>query len=209
MPRRDPEADHLLTPENSALILIDYQPPQIYTVRSMPTGDLIGNVVALARTARRFGLPIVLSTVNVETGVNEETVPQLRGELSGIPSIDRTSINSWEDREFVDAVKATGRRKLIIGALWTEACLLFPTLDALREGYEVYPVVDALGGTTVESHRSSLARVHQAGAQLTTWNSVACELQRDWARRETVQDFVKTAKEQGDAWGWYLTFTES
>lgn len=203
---RDPNEDHLLTPENSALLLIDYQPPQIYTVRSVETGTLINNVVALAKTAKVFDLPIVLSTVNVSTGVNPPTIPQLRSELSDLSEIDRTTINAWEDEDFLAAVKDTGRRKLIIGALWTEACLLFPTLDALKEGYEVYPVTDALGGTTAESHRSALQRVYQAGAQPTTWNSVLCELQRDWARTEMVEGFKQTAIDQGEAWGWYLSF---
>ena len=95
------------------------------------------NVVSLAKTAKLHELPIILSTVNVSNGVNEDTVPQLAEVLQGVPSIDRTSINSWEDQGFLDAVKATGRKKLIIAALWTEACLLFPTLDVLHEGYEV------------------------------------------------------------------------
>jgi nicotinamidase-related amidase len=203
LPVRDPVNDHLLTPKNAALVLIDYQPPQIYTVRSMDTGALINNVVALARTAKVFGLPIVLTTVNVSNGVNQDTIPQLKSVLAGERSFDRTQINAWEDAEFVDAVRATGRRKLIIGALWTEACLLFPTLDALKEGYEVYPVVDALGGTTVEAHQSALQRVYQAGARPTSWNSVACELQRDWARKETVEGFVQTVIDQGMSWGWF------
>ncbi|MFF8959757.1 hydrolase [Streptomyces sp. NPDC014894] len=203
-PPREAASDRLLAPGNSALVLIDYQPPQISTVRSIPTGDLVNNVVALARTARTFGLPIVLSTVNVSTGVNADTIPQLRAVLEGVPSIDRTSINAWEDEDFLTAVRAAGRPKLIIGALWTEACLLFPTLDALAEGYEVYPVVDALGATTREAHDAAMARVVQAGARPTSWNSVACELQRDWNRSETVKGFRQNAIDHHDAWGWYL-----
>ncbi|MFI1884598.1 hydrolase [Streptomyces jumonjinensis] len=203
-PPRDPASDHLLAPGNSALLLIDYQPPQISTVRSIYTGDLVNNVVALTRTARTFGLPIVLSTVNVSTGVNADTIPQLRGILEGVPSIDRTSINAWEDDDFLAAVRAADRRKLIIGALWTEACLLFPTLDAMAEGYEVYPVVDAVGGTTREAHDAALARMYQAGARPTSWNSVACELQRDWNRSETVKGFRQNTIAHHAAWGWYL-----
>jgi nicotinamidase-related amidase len=203
LPTRDPAKDHLLTPANSALVLIDYQPPQIYTVRSMETGRMIGNVTALTRLAKVFRLPIVLSTVNVSNGVNPDTIPQLKRELPDVRSYDRTQINAWEDGEFVAAVKATGRRKLLMCALWTEACLLFPTLDALKEGYEVYPVVDALGGTTKEAHETALHRAFQAGAQLTSWNSVACELQRDWARTETAAGFVQTVVDQNEDWGWY------
>lgn len=203
MPIRDPAKDHLLTPKNSVLLLIDYQPPQIYTVRSMETGRMINNIIALTRLAKVFEVPIVLSTVNVTSGVNPDTIPQLRSEISDLRSYDRTQINAWEDKEFNAAVKATGRRKLLVGALWTEACLLFPTIDALKEGYEVYPVVDALGGTTLEAHQTALQRVSQAGAQLTTWNSVACELQRDWARTDTVEGFLQTVIDENEDWGWY------
>jgi nicotinamidase-related amidase len=106
------------------------------------------------------------------------------------PEIDRTQINSWEDLEFRSAVQATGRQKLIMTALWTEVCLTFPALDALREGFEVYPVVDAVGGTSPEAHRAGLERIVQAGAQPISWVSLACELQRDWARTATVPDVV-------------------
>ena len=123
--------------------------------------------------------------------------------LTGVKPIDRTSINSWEDQEFVDAVKATGRKKLIMCALWTEACQLFPTLDALNEGYEVYPVTDAIGGTSLEAHRAALERMVQAGARPTTWNSVHCELQRDWNRTKTVPGFLQTFAEHGRP-GWFF-----
>ena len=136
-------------------------------------------------------MPVVLSTVNVKTGANEPTIHQLAGVLDGIEAIDRTTINAWEDATFVSAVKATGRKKLLMTALWTEACLTFPTLDALREGYEVYPVVDAVGGTSLEAHRAALERVVQAGAQTTSWVQVLCELQRDWARAETAKQFAE------------------
>ncbi len=202
-PIRKPEHDILLAPGNAALILIDYQPPQVSTVESMDRLMLINNVVALAKTAKLYDLPIILSTVNVSNGVNEDTIPQLASVLKGVKSIDRTSINSWEDQDFVDAVKATGRKKLIMGALWTEACLLFPSLDALHEGYEVYPVVDAVGGTSPEAHRAALERIVQAGGRPTTWNSVHCELQRDWNRTKTVAGFVQCFIEHGRP-GWFF-----
>lgn len=208
LPIRNPEEDHLLTPKNSVLILIDYQPPQIFTTKSMDRQQMINNVVALTKIAKNFGLPIILTTVNVTNGVNPDTIPQLRSVIPDVRSIDRTTINSWEDEEFLKAVKATGRKKLIMAALWTEACLIFPALDALKEGYEVYPVVDALGGTSVEAHRAALDRASRAGAQLTTWNSVGCELQRDWARRETVPGWIQANVDQGEAWGWYLTLEQ-
>jgi nicotinamidase-related amidase len=188
-PRRDPITDHLLTPQNAALVVIDYQPSQVQTVASMDPGLLVSNIVSVARMAQTFELPVVLSTVNVANGQGP-TIPELKAELPDSPEIDRTQINSWEDVEFRQAIEATGRRKLIMTALWTEVCLTFPTLDALREGFEVYPVVDAVGGTSVEAHRAGLERIVRAGAQPVSWVSLACELQRDWARTETVPDIV-------------------
>jgi nicotinamidase-related amidase len=189
-PIRDPKTDWLLTPQNAAVLIIDYQPTQIHSVNSINTSELIRNIVLVARTAKAYGLPVVLSTVNVATTRNQETVPPLRQALEGVPSYDRTSINAWEDEEFLAAVRATNRKKLIMCALWTEACLSFPALDALREGYEVFPVVDAIGGTSKLAHETALRRVEQAGAQLITIPQLVCELQRDWNRDETVEDFL-------------------
>jgi nicotinamidase-related amidase len=188
-PIRDPATDRLLTPQNAALVVIDYQPSQFQTVTSMDRDLLLDNIVSVARLAKAFDLPIVLSTVNVANGQGH-TLPELRAVLSDDPEIDRTQINSWEDLEFRSAVQATGRQKLIMTALWTEVCLTFPALDALREGFEIYPVVDAVGGTSPEAHRAGLERIVQAGAQPISWVSLACELQRDWARTATVPDVV-------------------
>ena len=186
---RDPATDPLLTPENAALLVIDYQPSQVQTVASMDHDLLTRNIVSTARVATTYGLPIVLSTVNVANGQGP-TIPELREVLADSIELDRTQINSWEDVDFRRAVEATGRKKLVIAALWTEVCLAFPTLDALRAGYEVFPVVDAVGGTSPEAHRAGLERIVQAGAQPVSWVSLACEMQRDWARAETVPDVV-------------------
>jgi len=188
-PIRDPVTDHLLTPQNSALVVIDYQPNQLKAVTSMDRNLLVQNIISVARIARTFGLPIVVSTVNVANGA-EPTIPELKEVLADSSEIDRTSINAWEDVEFRQAVEATGRKKLIVTALWTEMCLAFPSLDALRAGYGVYPVVDALGGTSPEAHRAGLERIVQAGAQPIGWVGLAGELQRDWARRDTIADIV-------------------
>jgi nicotinamidase-related amidase len=149
------------------------------------------NIVSTVKTARAFGLPIVHSTVNVASGQQQPTVPELAELLEDRAALDRTTVNSWEDSEFVQAVRATGRRKLIFCALWTEVCMAFAALDALREGYEVYPVVDAIGGTSLEAHRAGVERVVQAGAQPIGWVSLAGELPRDWARVETVPAVVE------------------
>jgi len=120
---------------------------------------MVGNIVRVTKAAKAFGVPIVVSTVNVTTGRNKPMISQLHDVLPGIEPIDRTTINAWEDADFLGAVRATGRRKLIMAALWTEACVAFPTLDALQEGFEVYPVVDAVGGTSAEAHKSGLERI--------------------------------------------------
>jgi len=187
---RDPLKDQLLTPQNSALLIIDYQPVQVTSVASMDRRTLVTNIVAVARTAKLYGLPILVSTVNVKTGLNQPTIHQLQDILSGVESYDRTTINAWEDTQFVAAVKASGRRKLIMTALWTEACLTFPALDAIGQGYEVYPVVDAVGGTSLEAHRAALERITQAGAKPVSWVQLICELQRDWQRKETAKEFA-------------------
>ena len=189
-PIRDPQADHLLTPENAAFLFIDYQPSQLAAVRSMDHELLLKNAVSTVRTIKAFGVPVVHSTVNVASGQGP-TLPELAGLLTEDKPLDRTTVNSWEDLEFVQAVRATGRRKLIFCALWTEVCMAFAALDALREGYEVYPVVDAIGGTSPEAHRAGLERVTQAGGQPISWVSLACELQRDWARQDTVAAIVE------------------
>jgi nicotinamidase-related amidase len=175
-PVRDPIADHLITPQNAALLLIDYQPAQLAAVRSMDHALLLKNAVSTVRTIKTFGVPVVHSTVNVETGRGQPTLAELAGLLEDDKPLDRTTVNSWE---------------LIICALWTEICMAFTALDALHEGYEVYPVVDAIGGTSPEAHRAGLDRVMQAGGQPVSWVSLACELQRDWARQDTVAAIIE------------------
>jgi nicotinamidase-related amidase len=189
-PIRDPTSDFLLTPENCALVVIDYQPRQMSSIGSMDPKLLLRNITTVARLAKTFGLPIVLSTVNVVLNGLPPTVPELREVLSDSVEIDRSQINAWEDVDFRQAVEATGRNKLILAALWTEVCLTFASLDAIRGGYEVYPVVDAVGGTSPESHRVGLERIVQAGAQPISWVMLAGELQRDWARLATVPEFM-------------------
>jgi nicotinamidase-related amidase len=191
-PIRDPVQDHMLTPQNAALVIIDYQPIQVSSIQSRDRHELVANIVRVAKIGKLFGLPTVLSTVNVKTGVNKPMIKPITDVLSGIEPIDRTAINAWEDEDFVKAVKATGRKKLIMAALWTEVCLVFPGLDALREGFEVYPVVDAVAGTSREAHSCGLKRLIGAGAKPTTWIQFACELQRDWNRTQTASQFAET-----------------
>ena len=191
---RDQVNDHLLTSKNSAMIFIDYQPFQIASVGSMDRQLLVDNVVRVAKLGKGFDLPIVLSTVSVKGG-QKPTAPPLKEVLSDQKEIDRTTINSWEDKEFLEAVEATGRKKLIMCALWTEACLIFSSLDALRDGYDVYPVVDAVGGTSLEAHQYALQRIAQAGGKFESWVQLMCELFRDWSRVEYLQTIRQVAFE--------------
>lgn len=206
---RDPVKDQLLTPQNCAFIIIDYQPVQVNSIASMDRQLLVNNIVGTAKAAVAYRLPIVHSTVNVKTGLNKPPIPQLRKVLNDFPTYDRTTINSWEDVEFRAAVKATGRKKLVMTALWTEACLTFPALDALKEGYEVYVVVDAVGGTSIAAHEAALRRIEQAGGRMISVTQLFCELQRDWSRKETVPAFINLFIETGGTAGIQFSYDRS
>lgn len=206
---RDQVKDHLLTPKNAAFVIIDYQPVQVNSIASMDRQLLVNNIVGTSKAAVAYGLPIIHSTVNVKTGLNKPPIPQLRKVLGDFPTYDRTTINSWEDTEFRNAVKATGRKKLVMTALWTEACLTFPALDALNEGYEVYVVTDAVGGTSVAAHEAGLRRIEQAGGKMISVPQLFCELQRDWSRKETVPAFMSLFVETGGTAGIQFSYDRS
>ncbi|MCZ8519491.1 MULTISPECIES: hydrolase [Paenibacillus] len=190
----------LLTPDNSAIILIDHQPQMLFGVQSADRQTIINNTVGLAKTAKVFNAPIILTTVAAES-FSGPIHPHIQEVFPEYKPIDRTSMNSWEDENFVAAVKNTGRKKLIIAALWTEVCLAFPTIAALKEGYEVYIVTDASGGTTTEAHQTSIQRMIQAGAVPVTWQSVLLEYQRDWSRQDTYDAVMEIAMQHSGAYG--------
>ena len=168
--------------QDCALVLIDYQKEMFEVIRSQTNADLAElHVRLLARTARAFGMPVVLSTVGVAYGFNGPTLPSILSELDGVEPIDRSSMNAFEDRAFREAVEATGRRRLIIGGLHTEICLTFATVQALKDGYEVMYVTDAVGGRSQTAHRTAIERLAHAGAVATTALAVVTELFRDWA----------------------------
>jgi nicotinamidase-related amidase len=179
----------LLTPDNCALILIDHQPFQFAGLRSHDTQTVINNVVGLAKSAKAFGVPTLLSTVVEERG--GYLIKPLQDVFPEQKPIDRTFINTWEDARVVEWVKKTGRKKLVMAALWTEICLAMPAIQALGEGYEVYIVTDASGGVSLEAHEMAVRRMIQAGAVPITWTVFASELQRDWARTATVPELTK------------------
>lgn len=186
---RDQKSDNLLTPKNSAFIVIDYQPVQVSSIKSMDQDELVKNIVKTSKLAKLYKLPTILSTVNVSNGQNKPQIKEISEIFPDVLPIDRTTINSWEDDDFHKAIVESGRNKLIMTALWTEACLTFPALDAIKEGYEVYVVVDAVGGTSKIAHETALRRMQQAGVKLISWVQLACELQRDWNRTETAREF--------------------
>ncbi|MCA0273936.1 MAG: isochorismatase family protein [Proteobacteria bacterium] len=184
-PVRDPKSDHLLTPENCAVVLIDYQPEQYRTVTSSTREEIDLNVIAVCKLARAYDIPVIISTVGVDMGVNTGTAEAIMAELPGVKEIDRSGVNAWEDEESRNAIKATGRKKIVIAGLWTEVCLTFPTLDMLAEGFEVYPVADAVGGISPVSHDRAFERMIQAGAHPVTAISFGSELMRNWARESS------------------------
>jgi nicotinamidase-related amidase len=170
------------TSNDCALVLIDYQNEMFETIRSETTADLADlNVRLLARTAKAFDMPIVLSTVGVNYGINGPTHASILTDLPGVEALDRTSMNAFEDPAFSAAVKNTGRKRLIIGGLHTEICLTFAVVHALRDGYESMYVVDAVGGRSQTAHRTAIDRLAHAGAVPTTALAVVTELFRDWA----------------------------
>ena len=189
----------LLTPENCVLLLIDHQPFQLANVNSHEPAMVINNVTALAKTAKAYGIPTILTVVNEERG--GAIFKQVQAVFPDQKPINRTFINSWEDRRVVEAVKKTGRKKLVIAALWTEMCLAMPAIHAMGDGYDVYVVTDASGGASPEAHDMGIRRLVAAGAQPITWLGLAGELQRDWARTEHLGEVAQVMIDHAGATG--------
>jgi len=191
---------NLLNPQNSAVIFIDFQPPMEFGVDNIDRKILFNNVLLLAKAAKIFKVPTVLTTVESKS-FSGNMWPQLLDIFPDQQPVERSSMNSWEDKKFVAAVQATGKKKLIMAALWTEVCLTFPALEALKAGYEVYAVEDASGGTSVVAHNAAMRRVEQAGAVPVTSLQVLLEYQRDWAHKETYNEVIEIVKEHCGAYG--------
>jgi nicotinamidase-related amidase len=190
----------LLTPQNSTLILIDHEPQFIFSLASMDRGLLMNNVAGLAKTAKLFGVPTILTSGTAEAFAGP-IIPEITSVFPGQAIIDRTNINAWEDRRVADAVKAAGRKKLIVAGLWTEVCVALPVLSALDEGYEVYVVTDASGGWTKDSHDAGVQRMVAAGAKPISWLAVLFEYQRDWARTGTYAGVTSILAQHAGALG--------
>ncbi len=174
--------DPFLSPTNSALILIDYQPPILMGVRNIDHTDLINNTTGLIKTAVLYDIPIIFSHVAVGLNGYDPMIEELRELAPNAVFVDRTNVNAWEEPEFVAAVRATGRQKLIMGGLWTDVCLAYPAIEAENAGYDVYVPEDAVGSITQLSHENGMKRMIAAGVEPITWNVVPAELQRDHAR---------------------------
>ena len=190
----------LLTPENSTMIFIDHQPQMTFGVASIDRQLLMNNTIGLAKAAKVFNVPTILTAVETKS-FSGYMWPQLLEIFPDQTPIERTSMNSWEDVKFVAEVERIGRKKLVIAALWTEVCLAFPAIQAMEAGYEVYAVVDASGGTSQIAHDTAIQRVVQAGAVPVTWQQVLLEYQRDWARKETYDAVIELVKEHSGAYG--------
>lgn len=198
----------LLTPNNCALALIDHQPQMFFGVESANRQTIINNVMGLAKTAKIFNVPTILTTVAAKS-FSGPLIPQIQTIFPDHRPIDRSTMNSWEDPNFVTAVKNTNRKKLVFAALWTEVCLAFPAISAIAAGYEVYVVVDASGATTAEAHNMAIQRMLQVGIIPITWVQFLCELQRDWARTETYAAVTQLIKEHGGPYGLGISYVES
>src|SRR5216684_1203508 len=195
----------LLTPENSILVLIDHQPYQFANLNSHEPTMIINNVIGLAKTAKVFNVPTILTTVIEERG--GYLIKGLQDVFPDQKPIDRTFINTWEDPKVTDIVKKSGRKQLVLAALYTEICLAMPAIQALGEGYDVFIVTDASGGVSVEAHDMSVRRMVQAGAVPINWMAVLGEWQRDWAR-ETAAGVASVILEHGGGSGVALAWEQ-
>jgi nicotinamidase-related amidase len=190
----------LLTPDNCVITLIDHQPQMLFGVTSIDRQSLINNVVGFAKSAKIFDVPLILSTVETKS-FSGNLWPQLQAIYPDQKPIERSSMNSWDDENFVAAVKKTERKKIVLAGLWTQVCVTFPTVQAINDGYEVYVVEDLCGDLDVRTHDAAMRRVEQAGAKPVTWIQVLLEWQRDWAKKETYDAVMNVVKSHGGAYG--------
>ena len=194
----------VLTPENSQLIFIDHQPQMAFGVQSIDRQTLKNNVVALAKSAKVFKVPTIITTVETD-GFSGHTYPELLSVFPEAPLLERTSMNSWDDQKVRDALAkgaAQGRKKIVVSGLWTEVCNLTFALSAMHDtDYEIYMVADASGGTSVDAHDYAMQRMIQAGVVPVTWQQVLLEWQRDWARKDTYDATIAIVQEHSGAYG--------
>lgn len=201
-------AESLLSADNHTLILVDHQPQMAFATRSHDVEDVRNNVEGLAKAAKAFEVPTILTTV-AEKSFSGPIFPEIQAVFPEQKPIDRTTMNTWEDQRVVDQVKKFKKNKIVIAALWTEVCGVMPVLSAIEQGYEVYFVTDASGGVSKEAHDMAVQRMIQAGAKPITWVQYMLELQRDWARADTYEAVVNIAKEHAGGYGLGLIYANS
>lgn len=190
----------LYNPDDSAVVFIDHQPQMTFGVSNIDRATLLNNVTLLAKVAKEFSVPTIITAVETES-FSGYVWPQLLDVFPGQEVIERTSMNSWDDQAFRDAVKATGRKNILMTGLWTEVCVTWPTIEMLGEGYNIYVVEDCCGATSQAAHEAALSRMVQAGAVRVTTIPALLEWQRDWARREHYDNLMGLIKNQGGAYG--------
>jgi nicotinamidase-related amidase len=190
----------LLTPDNCVVALIDHQPQMLFGVSNFDRQAIINNTVALAKAARVFDVPVVLTTVETKS-FSGHLWPQIKAVFPKQLPIERSSMNSWDDKNFVAAIEKSGRKKIVLAGLWTETCVTLPTVQAIHDGYEIYVVEDCCGDVSVLAHENAMKRVIQAGAKPVTALSVMLEWQRDWAERDTYDAVLDIVKNHCGAYG--------
>ena len=190
----------LLTPDNCVVAFIDHQPQMLFGTSNFDRQSIINNTVALAKAARVFDVPVILTTVETKS-FSGNLWPQIRAVFPEQPAIERSSMNAWDDKNFVAAIKATGRKKIVLAGLWTEVCVTFPSVQAIHDGYEVYVVEDCCGDVSQLAHDNAMKRVIQAGAKPVTSLQVMLEFQRDWAEKDTYDAVMDIVKNHYGAYG--------
>jgi nicotinamidase-related amidase len=198
----------LLTPDNCVVTLIDHQPQMLFGITSIDRQSLINNVVGFAKAAKIFDVPLILSTVESKS-FSGNIWPQLQAIYPDQTPIERSSMNSWDDKNFVAAVEKSGRKKIVLAGLWTQVCVTFPTIQAINDGYEVYVVEDLCGDLDSRTHEAAMRRVEQAGAKSVTWIQVMLEWQRDWAQTGTYNAVMDVVKNHGGAYGMGVEYAKT
>jgi len=190
----------LLTPDNCAVAFIDHQPQMLFGTSNSDRQSIINNTVALAKATRIFDVPVVLTTVETKS-FSGNMWPQLKAVFPGQEPIERSSMNSWDDPKFVNAIAKTGKKKIILAGLWTETCIALPTIQAIHDGYEIYVAEDCCGDVSQLNHDNAMRRMIQAGAKPVTALSTLLEWQRDWAQRDTYDAVMDLVKNHFGAYG--------
>ncbi|MDR1131582.1 MAG: hydrolase [Oscillospiraceae bacterium] len=198
----------LLDPSQVAVCLIDQEPQMFFGVEGASRNAILNAVTGLAKTARAFNIPIILSTVEAQT-FSGPLAGRVQAVFPDVVPVDRTTLNAWEDANFRKSVERTARKKLLLSGLWTEVCVTLPALSAMEDGYEIYVVADACGGSSRAAHQIALQRMIQAGVKPLTWQAALLELQRDWANKDTYQAVMTIIGEHGGAYGLGLEYAQA